>query len=134
MRVLFLCTHNSARSQLGEALLRHLAGSRIDVYSAGTEPTTVRPETRQVLAEMGIRHEGRSKHLDEFAGQEFDHVITTCDEAQEACPVWPGANMIHWNFPDPSASPPDERMEAFRAVRDELLQRLQRFVNVQLAS
>ncbi len=128
MRVLFLCTHNSARSQLGEALLRHLAGDRVEAYSAGTEPTGVKPGTAQVLREIGIDHEGRSKHMNEFAGQQFDCVITTCDEAQEACPVWPGAKMIHWNFPDPSAAPQEKRLESFRRVRDELLQHLRTFV------
>lgn len=129
MRVLFLCTHNSARSQLGEALLRHLVGDRVEVYSAGTEPTGVKPETQQILEEIGIHHEGRSKHMNEFAGQPFDYVITTCDEAQEACPVWPGAEMIHWNFPDPSAAPEGERLMAFRRVRDELTRRLRLFVD-----
>lgn len=128
MRILFLCTHNSARSQLGEALLRQLAGNRAEVYSAGTEPTGVKPETGQVLQEIGIHHEGRSKHVHEFAGQQFDYVITTCDEAQEACPVWPGAQMIHWNFPDPSAAPDDQKLEVFRRVRNELLQGLRLFV------
>lgn len=128
MRILFLCAHNSARSQLGEALLKHLAGDRVEVHSAGTEPTGVRPETLQVLREIGIQHEGRSKHMNEFAGQLFDYVITTCDEAQEACPVWPGARMIHWNLPDPSAAPEDRKVEAFRRVRDELRQRLRLFV------
>lgn len=129
MRILFLCTHNSARSQLGEALLRHLAGNRVEVYSAGTEPTGVKPETGRVLQEIGLHHEGRSKHMDEFAGQHFDYVITTCDEAREACPVWPGAQVIHWNLPDPSAAPEDRKLEAFRRVRDALMRRLRPFVD-----
>lgn len=128
MRVLFLCVHNSARSQMAEALLRHLARDRVEVHSAGAEPTAVRPETLQVLAEVGIHHDGRAKPVGEFAGQRFDLVITTCDEAREACPVWPGAEMIHWNLPDPSAVAEAERLAAFRRTRDELLQRLRLLV------
>lgn len=128
MRVLFLCTHNSARSQMAEALLRDLTEGRVDVYSAGTEPREVNPHTIEVLQRSGIHHDGRSKSLEEFRGQTFDFVITTCNEAQEACPQWPGARMVHWTFADPAAVPPEEQLEAFRRTRNELLQRLRLFV------
>ena len=96
-RVLFLCTHNSARSQMAEGLLRHLAGARFEVMSAGTEVTHVRPLAVQVMAEVGVDISGQeSKTLKRYLGEPFDYVVTVCDEANEACPFFPGAkNRLH---------------------------------------
>jgi arsenate reductase len=124
-RVLILCTGNSARSQMAEGLLRHDAGEPFDVESAGTKPGRVRPEAIAVMQELGIDISGhRSKHVDEFEGQTFDTVITVCDNAREACPVFFGAlERLHHSFDDP---PPmaegmeEKRMAIFRRVRDEL--------------
>src|SRR5213594_3438695 len=104
-RVLILCTGNSARSQMAEGLLRHDAGDGFAVESAGTKPGQVRPEAIAVMREIGIDiSEHRSKHVDEFAGQKFDYILTVCDNARENCPVFPGrATRIHHNFEDPAA-------------------------------
>ncbi|HEU4672698.1 MAG TPA: arsenate reductase ArsC [Candidatus Limnocylindrales bacterium] len=122
--MLFLCVGNSARSQMAEAILEHRGGERFDVESAGTNATAVNPLTVAVLAEIGIDWSGaRSKPVTEFLGQSFDLVITVCDEAREACPVFPGATrQLHWSFRDPAAvvSPTEARLAAFRAVRDEI--------------
>lgn len=130
-RVLILCTGNSARSQMAEGLLRHLAPDRFDVASAGVSPTQVRPEAISAMREIGIDISGHySKSVDEFAGQEFDYVITVCDNANEQCPVFPGnTKRIHWSFDDPAKAGGDEeaRLATFRRVRDEILERLQRF-------
>lgn len=129
--VLILCTGNSARSQMAEGLLRHDAGDRFDVESAGITPSIVRPEAISVMKELGIDISGqRSKHLDEFAGRQFDYVITVCDNARESCPVFFGAaKRLHHNFDDPSALNGSEeaRMVLFRRVRDELRDYLQEF-------
>jgi len=129
-RVLFLCTHNSARSQMAEGLLRRLAGDRFEVYSAGTEATSVRPEAIKVMAELGVDiSEQESETLDRYLGEPFDHVVTVCDDANEACPVFPGAkSRLHWSFRDPSRATgsEEERLEVFRAVRDEILGRIER--------
>lgn len=131
-RVLILCTGNSARSQMAEGLLRHLAGDHFEVASAGVAPTSVRREAVKAMSELGIdiaRH--RSKSVDEFAGQEFDYVITVCDNANEQCPVFPGKTQrIHWSFDDPAIADGDEesRLAVFRRVRDEILQCLEVFV------
>lgn len=103
-RILFLCTHNSARSQMAEGLLRHLGGSRFEVYSAGTEATTVRPQAIQVMHELGIDISGQySKKLDCYLNEPFEEVITVCDTVGEACPIFVGAkHQRHWSFPDPS--------------------------------
>jgi arsenate reductase len=131
-RVLILCTGNSARSQMAEGLLRTLGQGTLDVFSAGTRPGIVRPEAVAVMAERGIDISGhRSKHVDEFAGQRFDYVITVCDSANESCPVFPGApRRIHWSFPDPAAveGSEAERLAAFRSVRDDLAGVLDRLV------
>jgi len=105
IRVLFLCTHNSARSQIAEALLRHLGGSDFAAYSAGTEVTRVHPLALTVLAERGVATSGlASEDLRDFIGQRFDVVITVCDRARDACPIFPGeTERLHWSFPDPSA-------------------------------
>ncbi len=129
-RVLFLCTHNSARSQMAEGLLRSLAGDRFQAFSAGTEATQVRPLAIRAMADLGIDISGQeSKTLDRYLDQPFDLVITVCDQAAEACPVFPGAKRrLHWSFPDPSkATGTDEQQLAvYRAVRDAIRQRIER--------
>src|SRR4051812_48015541 len=109
-RVLILCTGNSARSQMAEGLLRHDAPDQFEVESAGTKPSRVRPEAITAMAELGIDISGnRSKHVDEFAGREFDYILTVCDNARETCPVFPGrAIRLHQNFEDPAALHADE--------------------------
>jgi arsenate reductase len=124
-RVLILCTGNSARSQMAEGLLRHDAGERFDVESAGTKASSVRPEAIGVMSELGIDiSRQRSKNVDEFEGQRFDYIITVCDNARETCPVFFGATeKLHHSFDDPPAplvGTDDERMTTFRRVRDEL--------------
>ncbi len=127
-RVLILCTGNSARSQMAEGLLRHDAGNRFEVSSAGINPTQVRPEAIAAMRDIGIDIAGhRSKSVNEFAGQSFDYVITVCDNAKEHCPVFPATTRrIHWSIPDPAAvqGSQEERLAAFRAARDELRDRL----------
>ena len=129
-RVLFVCTHNSARSQMAEAFLRELGGDEFDVQSAGTRSTVVHPFSIQAMAEVGIDislHD--SKSVDRFLGQTFDLVITVCDDAAETCPVFPGnAKRKHWSFPDPSAATGDDeqRFSAFVRVRDEIRARIER--------
>ena len=105
-RILILCTGNSARSQMAEGLLRHDAGDRFEVFSAGTKPSHVRPEAIAAMREVGIDISGhRSKSVDEFTGQQFDYVLTVCDNAKESCPIFPGKTVtIHHNFEDPAAS------------------------------
>ena len=123
-RVLILCTGNSARSQMAEGLLRHDAGQRFEVESAGTKPGTIRPEAIASMKELGIDISGhRSKHVDEFEGQRFDYVITVCDNAKESCPVFLGAaKRLHQSFADPAAlnGSEEERLALFRRVRGEL--------------
>ena len=132
-RVLILCTGNSARSQMAEGILRDMAGDDFEVASAGVAPNHVRPEAITVMGELGIDISGhRSKSVDEFMGQQFDYVITVCDNANEQCPVFPGkTERIHWSFEDPAAAPGDEpaRLAVFRRVRDEIRQRLQEFTS-----
>jgi arsenate reductase (thioredoxin) len=131
-RVLFVCTHNSARSQMAEGFLRHVGGVRFDVSSAGTEPGRLRPEAVAVMRELGIDiSEQWSKGVDVFLGESFDRVVTVCDEARESCPVFPGATgTSHWDFEDPSAVEGDQerRMAVFRRVRDEIGVAVRRFV------
>lgn len=131
-RVLILCTGNSARSQMAEGLLRHYAGARFDVESAGTKPSAVRPEAIAVMRELGIDISAqRSKSAVEFQGQQFDYVITVCDNARETCPVFFGAaQKLHHDFDDPAAltGPETERLVLFRRVRDELMAYLREFV------
>lgn len=130
-RVLILCTGNSARSQMAEGLLRHDAGDRFEVESTGTKPGQVRPEAIAVMKELGIDISGhRSKHVDEFAGQAFDHVLTVCDNAKESCPIYPGqTNRLHRNFEDPAAvdGSEEERLAVFRRVRDQIRDYLKGF-------
>ena len=129
LRVLFLCTHNSARSQMAEGLLRHLAGDRFDAYSAGTKATSVRPEAVAVMAELEADiSKQESKTLERYVSQPFDLVVTVCDDANEACPFFPGAkNRLHWSLPDPSKATggEEERLAVFREVRDEVRGRLE---------
>lgn len=129
-RVLFLCTHNSARSQMAEALLRTLGGDRFEAFSAGTEASHVRPLAIRAMAELGIDISGQqSKTLDRFLNEPFDAVITVCDQANEACPVFFGAReRLHWSFPDPSKAEGSEeqQLEVYRQVRDGIRARVQR--------
>ena len=131
-RVLFVCTHNSARSQMAEGMLRHWAGDRFDVHSAGTEATQVRPEAIRVMEEIGIDITGQtSKALERYLGEPWDWVITVCDRARESCPVFPGAERSsHWGFDDPSIAEgsEEERLPVFRRVRDEISGRLRLFI------
>jgi|SRR4029453_4545443 arsenate reductase (thioredoxin) len=133
-RVLFICTHNSARSQMAEGLLRHFAGGRFEVYSAGTEATEVRPEAINVMAEIGIDISGQtSKTLDRYLAQPFDWVITVCDRAKQTCPVFPGAERTaHWSFDDPSeaSGTEEERLAVYRRVRQEIAQRAHQLLAV----
>jgi arsenate reductase len=128
-KVLFLCTHNSARSQMAEGLLRHLAGNHFEVISAGTEATHVRPLAIRAMDELGIDISGQeSKTLDRYLGDTFDYVITVCDDANEACPVFPGARRrLHWSFEDPAQATgsEEERLRVFRLVRDEIKERIE---------
>jgi arsenate reductase (thioredoxin) len=130
-RVLILCTGNSARSQMAEGLLRHDAGDRFEVFSAGVNPSKVRPEAIAVMRELGIDlSRQRSKHVDEFAGQSFEYVLTVCDHAREVCPIFPGKTvMIHHSFVDPASGggSEEERLALFRRVRDEIRAYLRNF-------
>ena len=127
-RVLFLCTHNSARSQMAEGILRRLGGDRVEAASAGTEVTRVHPLALREMSERGIDISGqRSKHLNELLGERFDSVVTVCDNANESCPIFPGdPERIHWSIPDPSAVEGDEetRQAAFKRAADELMARI----------
>lgn len=129
-RVLFLCTHNSARSQMAEGLLRHLGGDRFEAHSAGTEATAVRPLAIEVMAELGIDISRQvSKTLDPYVSEHFDHVITVCDDANETCPYFPNAtHRAHWSLPDPSKATgsPAEQLAVYRTVRDDLRGRIER--------
>lgn len=134
LRVLFVCTHNSARSQMAEGLLRRLGGERVESASAGTEATRVRPEAIVVMREIGIDISAQeSKTLDRFLDQPFDLLITVCDDANEACPVFPGATRrLHWSFPDPSKATGTEaeRLAVFREVRDAIRSRIERDIGM----
>lgn len=128
-RVLFICTHNSARSQMAEGLLRSLGGDRFEVISAGTEQTHVRPQAIEAMAELGIDISYHtSKTLDQFVDQRFDLVITVCDDANESCPIFPNAGQRwHWSIDDPTKATgsEEERMSAYRAARDEVKRRIE---------
>ena len=129
--ILVLCTGNSARSQMGEGLFRHYLGDRFDIHSAGTRPSSVRPEAIAVMAELGVDLSGhRSKSVDEFLTHEFRYVFTVCDNAKESCPLLPGnAERIHWSFEDPAAveGSDEERIAAFRNIRDQIRERVLKF-------
>ena len=128
-RILFLCTHNSARSQMAEGLLSAFSGERFEVASAGTEQTRVRPEAITAMRELDIDISGQtSKTLEQFLGEDWDEVITVCDQANESCPVFPGArHRRHWSIDDPSGvtGSDEERLAAFRRARDELRARIE---------
>jgi arsenate reductase len=135
-RVLFLCTHNSSRSQMAEGLLRAKGGTRYQVFSAGTHPRTVHPLAIKAMAELGIdiseQAGHRAKGIEEFESESpMDLVVTVCDEAAEECPYFPRARLQeHWGFPDPSAASGTEaeRLSVFRRVRDAIAMRIDAFV------
>ena len=128
-RILFICTHNSARSQMAEGLLRHLGGDQFEVFSAGTEATTVRPLAIKAMAELGIDiSQHQSKTLDRYLHEPFDRVITVCDTAAEACPIFPGAvQRRHWSFEDPSKATGSEveQLAVYRRVRNQIRTRIE---------
>jgi len=128
-RVLFLCTHNSARSQMAEGLLRRLGGDRFEAHSAGTEATGVRPLAIRAMAELGIDISTQtSKTLDPYVDQRFDYVITVCDDANESCPIFPNTmHRLHWSLPDPSKATGSEaeQLAVYRKVRDDLRARIE---------
>ena len=136
-RVLFLCTHNSARSQMAEGLLRRLAGDRFEVASAGTEARGVNPLAVCAMADIGVDLRGHtSKTLDRFLRERWDYVITVCDNANESCPVFPGpVTRLHWSFDDPSvaAGGDEQRLAVFRRVRDEIRARIATWLAQQAA-
>ena len=136
IRVLFVCTHNSARSQIAEALLRDYGGSAFEVFSAGTEVTRVNPYAVRVLADLGIdASSARSKSIKEFLDQRFDYVITVCDRARETCPVFPGSeNTMHWGLDDPSEVEGTDaaKLAAFRRTELDVSSRLRPFIEVAL--
>jgi len=128
-RVLFLCTGNSARSQIAEGLLRHSAGDQFEVYSAGTQPKGLHPRSVEVMKELGIDISRQSsKDVATYTNENFHYVITVCDRAKQHCPVFPGAAPIHWGFDDPADASPDKQLEVFRRVRDEIRQRINLFL------
>ena len=133
IRILVLCTGNSCRSIMAEALFRQLGGERVAVQSAGSQPAgTVNPRTIQVLDEAGLDHGwARSKSMTEFLDREFDHVLTVCDDAAEACPVFPGpAVRTHWSIPDPASATgtDDEVLAVYRATLADLRERIEAFL------
>src|SRR3954465_4707909 len=136
IRVLFVCTHNSARSHIAEAFLTRDGGDDFEVFSAGTEVTRVHPLARRVLEEAGIDWSGaRSKSITEFLDQRFDYVITVCDRARATCPVFPGSpNTLHWGLDDPSEveGTDDEKLAAFRRTATDISARLRPFIEVAL--
>lgn len=131
-RVLFVCTHNSARSQMAEGMLRAWGGDLFEAHSAGTEVSSVRPEAIAVMAEIDIDLSGhRSKSVDEYVGQPFNWVITVCDQARQNCPIFPGVEKsAHWSVEDPSdaAGSDEERLTLFRRARDDLRNRMHVFI------
>jgi arsenate reductase (thioredoxin) len=136
IRVLFVCTHNSARSQIAEALLHHYGGDDFEVFSAGTEATRVNPFAIKVLGDLGIDwSKATSKTIERFLDQHFDYVITVCDRAKATCPVFPGsANTLHWGLDDPSEveGTDQEKLEAFRRTQTEISVRLRPFIEIAL--
>ncbi len=133
VRVLFLCVHNSARSQMAEGMLRAWGGDRFEARSAGNEVSEVRPLAVRAMNEIGIDiTDHRSKPVAEFSGQHFDYAVTVCDDASEACPFFPGAGtQLHWSFDDPSTAQgtDEERIQVFRRVRDQIAGKVRRFVD-----
>ena len=131
-KVLFLCTGNSCRSQMAEAVLNRIGAGRFEAVSAGSKPAGyVHPLALRLLRELGHPVDGlRSKSMDEFRDSRFDAVITVCDRAKEACPVWPGAEMIHWSFEDPAdaAGTDEQKLIVFRRIFNEIQQRLRLYI------
>jgi arsenate reductase len=130
-RVLFLCTGNSARSQMAEGLLRSLAGQKYEIFSAGTHPKGIHPLAVEAMREIGIDISGQtSKDVDLYNGEKFDYVITVCDRAKRACPVFPGSMPIHWGFDDPAEAEGsrEQQLKVFERVREEIMGRLRLFV------
>ena len=129
-RVLFICTHNSARSQMAEGLLRHLSGGQVEAHSAGTEVTGVRPLALRAMDELGIDISAhQSKYIYRFLTQHFHFVITVCDHAAETCPLFPGSSQrLHWSFVDPSkgVGTEEEQLALYRHVRDQIRRRIER--------
>lgn len=123
-RVLFLCTGNSARSQMAEGFLRHMAGDKFEVFSAGVKPTQVNPLAIKVMVEVGVDiSKRRSKSAMEFIGEKFDYVITVCDNARQTCPVFPGEyEKFHWDLEDPAIAlgTEEEKLNVFRKTRDQI--------------
>jgi arsenate reductase len=134
IRVLFVCTGNSARSIMAEALLRHHGGDRFEVHSAGTEPKGVNPLTLRVLADSGIDASfARSKSVQEYLGQRFDYVVTVCDQARQTCPVFPGVHeSLHWGYEDPAAAEgtEEQRLVVFRRVLVQMSERVRQFATL----
>jgi arsenate reductase len=135
IRVLFLCTGNSARSQMAEGLLRAIGGGDFEINSGGTDPKGLNPLAIEAMRESGIDISGhQSKSLERFLGQHFDYIITVCDRARDSCPTFPGDNQrIHWGFEDPAAVSGSraEQLAVFRRVRNEISERLRVWVTVQ---
>ncbi len=133
LKVLVLCTGNSARSQMAEALINHFLGDRWQAFSAGTQPSGyVHPLALKALDEIGIHHQGVSKPVDTFRGQDFDVVITVCDDAAENCPVWLGkGKRVHIGFPDPAKAEgsAEETLAVFRQVRDDIRARILAYID-----
>jgi arsenate reductase (thioredoxin) len=134
IRVLFVCTGNSARSIMAEALLRHHGGNDFEVHSAGTDPRGVNPLTLKVLADAGIDASfARSKSVNEYLGQYFDYVVTVCDQARQVCPVFPGVHeSLHWGYEDPAEATgsEEERLAVFRRVFIQIGERVRQFATV----
>ena len=134
-KTLFLCTGNSARSQMAEGLLRHLAGDRFEVFSAGTHPVGLNPLAVETMKESGIDISShRSKRVDEYKDARFDYVITVCDRAKETCPIFPASSVqLHWSFEDPAAAKgaAAEQRAVFRRVRDQIAERIRQFIDVE---
>ncbi len=134
-RVLFLCTGNSARSQMAEGLMREVAGGRFEVFSAGTHPKGLHPQSIEAMKEIGIDiSKQTSKDVSLYTGEKFDYVITVCDRAREHCPIFPGTQRIHWGFDDPADVPAERQTETFRRVRDEIQKRINLFLVTAAAS
>lgn len=133
-RVLFLCTGNSARSQMSEALLRKMAGDRFEVHSAGLEPTVIHPMTVKVLEEIGIdTRDQYAKPLTEYLGKvHFSYLVTVCGNAEERCPIFPGMGQrLHWPFEDPAAfaGSEEEKLDFFRSIRDQIQTKIQQWIS-----
>ncbi len=131
IRVLFVCTHNSARSQMAEALLREISGGKVAAFSAGSEPGSIHPDAIKVMQAMNIDiRVQQSKHWNVFAGQKFDYVMSVCDRAREICPVFPGGQAIHWSFPDPvTIEDAPARKAAFEQTARQLRMRIEHFLD-----